>query len=71
MVTGFIFLLSPETPPLTHSGNMQNLAQDESLDGTLEEWINSLPMVSQAALGDLEKNISADDFRVVDDDMWK
>jgi len=24
-----------------------------------------------AALGDLEKNISADDFREVDDDMWK
>ena len=50
---------------------MQNLAQDESLDGALEEWINSLPMVSPAALGDLEKNISADDFRIVDDDMWK
>ena len=49
----------------------QKLAHDESEDGTLKEWINSLPKVSQSALGDLEKNISADDFREIDDDMWK
>ena len=49
----------------------QKLALDESQDVTLKEWINSLPKVSTAALGDLEKNISADDFREVDDDMWK
>ena len=49
----------------------QKLALDESQDGTLKEWINSLPKVSQSALGDLEKNISADDFREIDDDMWK
>lgn len=50
---------------------MQKLAHDEPQDDTLEEWINSLPMVSPASLGDFKKNISADDFRVVDDDMWK
>jgi hypothetical protein len=49
----------------------QKLAHDESQDGTLKEWINSLPKVSQSALVDLEKNISADDFREIDDDMWK
>jgi hypothetical protein len=49
----------------------QKLTHDESQDGTLKEWINSLPMVSPRAIGDLEKNISADDFREVDEDMWK
>jgi hypothetical protein len=49
----------------------QKLTHDESQVGTLKEWINSLPKVSQSALGDLEKNISADDFREIDDDMWK
>jgi hypothetical protein len=33
--------------------------------------MNSLPKVSPAALGDLEKNSSADDFREIDEDMWK
>jgi hypothetical protein len=49
----------------------QKLALDESQDGTLKEWIHSLPKVTPAALSDLEKNISADDFREIDDDMWK
>ena len=49
----------------------QKLAHDESLDGTLKEWINSLPKVSPDAIGDFEKNISGDDFRTIDEDMWK
>ena len=36
----------------------QKLSHDESLDGTLKEWINSLPKVSPDAISDLEKNIS-------------
>jgi hypothetical protein len=49
----------------------QKLAQDESLDGSLKEWINSLPKVSPDAIGDFEKNISGDDFRAIEEDMWK
>ena len=49
----------------------QKLAQDESLDGTLKEWINSLPKVSTDAISDFEKNISGDDFRAIEEDMWK
>ena len=49
----------------------QKLAQDESLDGPLREWINSLPKVSPDAIGDFEKNISGDDFRAIEEDMWK
>ena len=49
----------------------QKLSHDESLDGTLKEWINSLPKVSPDAISDLEKNISGDDFRAIEDDMWK
>ena len=49
----------------------QKLAHDESLDGSLKEWINSLPKVSPDAISDLEKNISGDDFRAIEDDMWK
>lgn len=49
----------------------QKLAQDESLDGNLKEWINSLPKVSPDAIGDFEKNISGDDFRAIEEDMWK
>ena len=49
----------------------QKLAHDESQDGTLKEWISSLPKVSAAAVGDFEKNTSADDFREIEEDMWK
>ena len=49
----------------------QKLAHDESLDGTLKEWINSLPKVSPDAISDFEKNISGDDFRAIEDNMWK
>jgi hypothetical protein len=49
----------------------QKLALDESQDNTLKEWIGSLPKVSAAAIGDLEKNITADDFREIEEDMWK
>ena len=49
----------------------QKLAHDESLDGSLKEWINSLPKVSPDAISDLEKNISGDDFRAIEEDMWK
>ena len=49
----------------------QKLAQDESLDGSLKEWINSLPKVSPDAISDFEKNISGDDFRAIEEDMWK
>ena len=49
----------------------QKLSHDESLDGTLKEWINSLPKVSPDAISDLEKNISGDDFRAIEDNMWK
>jgi hypothetical protein len=49
----------------------QKLAHDESLDGTLTEWINSLPKVSPDAISDFEKNISGDDFRAIEEDMWK
>ena len=40
----------------------QKLAQDESLEGSLKEWINSLPKVSPDAIGAFEKNISGDAF---------
>ena len=50
---------------------MQKLAHDEPKDDTLEEWIYSLPKVTPAALGDLEKNISTDEFREIDEDMGK
>ena len=49
----------------------QKLALDESQDDNLKEWISSLPKVSPSALSDFEKNISANDFREVEDDMWK
>ena len=49
----------------------QKLAQDESLDGTLTEWINSLPKVSPDAIRDFEKNIAGNDFRAIEEDMWK
>ncbi len=49
----------------------QKLALDESQDDNLKEWISSLPKVSAVAIGDFEKNISANDFREVEDDMWK
>ena len=49
----------------------QKLAHDESMDGTLKEWISSLPKVSPDAIGDLEKNILGDDFRLIEEDMWK
>ena len=49
----------------------QKLSHDESLDGTLKEWINSLPKVSPDAISDLEKNISGEDFRAIEEDMWK
>ena len=49
----------------------QKLAQDESLEGSLKEWINSLPKVSPDAIGAFEKNISGDDFRAIEEDMWK
>ena len=49
----------------------QKLSHDESLDGTLKEWINSLPKVSHDAISDLEKNISGEDFRAIEEDMWK
>ena len=49
----------------------QKLSHDESLDGTLKEWINSLPKVSPDAISNLEKNISGDDFRAIEEDMWK
>ncbi|MDC3335799.1 hypothetical protein OAV71_04755 [Opitutales bacterium] len=48
----------------------QKLAQDESLEGSLKEWITSLPKVSPDAISDFEKNISGDDFRAIEEDMW-
>jgi len=44
----------------------QKLALDGSKDHTFKEWISSLPKVSAAAIGDLEKNITADDFREIE-----
>jgi hypothetical protein len=49
----------------------QKLALDESQDDNLKEWISSLPKVSPSALSDFERNISADDFREIEEDMWK
>jgi hypothetical protein len=49
----------------------QKLALDESQDDNLKEWISSLPKVSHSALSDFERNISADDFREIEEDMWK
>jgi hypothetical protein len=49
----------------------QKLAHDESQDGSLKEWIKSLPKVSPDAISDFEKNISGDDFRAIEEDMWK
>jgi hypothetical protein len=49
----------------------QKLSLDESKDNNFKEWIGSLPKVSAAAIGDFEKNISADNFRVHEEDMLK
>jgi hypothetical protein len=49
----------------------QKLALDESQYDNLKEWISSLPKVSPSALSDFERNISADDFREIEEDMWK
>ncbi len=49
----------------------QKLAHDESLEGSLKEWINSLPKVSPDAIGAFDLNISGDDFRAIEEDMWK
>ena len=49
----------------------QKLAHDESQDGSLKEWIKSLPKVSPDAIVAFEKNISGDDFRAIEEDMWK
>jgi len=49
----------------------QKLALDESKDDNLKEWISSLPKVSASAIGDLENNISADDFREIEEDVRK
>jgi hypothetical protein len=49
----------------------QKLALDESQDDNLKEWISSLPKVTAAAIDDLENNISADDFREIEEDVRK
>jgi len=47
----------------------KKLALDESQDDNLKEWISSLPKVSPSALSDFERNISADDFREIEEDV--
>jgi uncharacterized membrane protein len=49
----------------------KKLALDESQDGNLKEWISSLTKVTAAAISDLENNISADDFREIEEDVRK
>ena len=49
----------------------QKFALDESQDDNLKEWISSLPKVTAAAISDLENNISADDFREIEEDVRK
>ena len=49
----------------------QRLEQDESQSGSLGQWIDSLPKVSAAAVGDLEKALVSEDFRLVDEAMWQ
>ena len=49
----------------------QRLEQDEAQAGSLAQWIDSLPKVSGAAVADLEKTLSLEDFRQVDEEMWQ
>ena len=48
----------------------QRLERDESRAGSLGQWIDSLPKVS-AAVVDLEKALTSEDFRQVDEEMWQ
>ncbi len=49
----------------------QRLERDESRAGSLGQWIDSLPKVSAAAVVDLEKALTSEDFRSVDEEMWQ
>ena len=49
----------------------QRLLKDEAQVGPLAQWIDSLPKVSAAAVADLEESLASEDFRQVDEEMWK
>ncbi|MEM6912251.1 MAG: hypothetical protein AAF555_11815 [Verrucomicrobiota bacterium] len=51
-------------------GLEERLEREEALPSSVGKWLESLPKVSSSAASDLEKALSEDHFREIDDSMW-
>lgn len=52
-------------------GIEQRLEQEEAQPALVGQWLDSLPEVPESAVESLNRVIEADDFRAVDEGMWK
>jgi hypothetical protein len=52
-------------------GLEQRLLEDEARSLTAGSWIDTLPEVSNEAVQALEKTFSAEDYRIIEPDMWR
>ena len=48
-----------------------SLLQDEEQFDTVGKWLDQLPHVSESAANYLTNKVNADDFRSIDEEMWK
>lgn len=49
----------------------RTLKEDEQAPATVAEWISLLPKISKTALKDLNAALADNEFRQIDEEMWK